>query len=432
MDIKLNKRGKKASVNGKNRASGFMLLKLFFLLSIFSVLFFPLISAVEVDMNSEFSSGETLLARFSGNFIDQITPENVVFYRGHVGIPMVYNVVKINDEFYIYALLTGKTEGNYSISIEGVRYMKATEIVDNHIVSNFSISNSTAEFSVNPGALTAEDDFSVEIQNLQDRKIVVEIDENSSIIVSQNSLELKSGEKKTLFFTVGEISKKTLEKIEFSSGNFSYELPVYLNTNETSSAGENRFEFQPSSVEISMATDSNTKRALYLTNTGDEDIDDISFNISSVLEPYIEISPKEIGTLDAGSSEKIQIEITSDLEEAIIEGKITAYTKNLSSSLTLILNFAEDFIPTEVVDENGTVIITTCEELNGTICTENKECSGETQYAKDGVCCTASCEEKKAGSSGKITGWLILALVIIIVIWFIKRKYLGVGRRKPF
>jgi len=422
---------KQEGVNDKSRCK-FNLLKAFFILTLFFILIFPLVSAVEVDMNSEFSSGETLLARFSGNFIDQITPDNVIFYRGHVKIPMIYDVVKINDEFYVYSFLTGKVEGDYSISIEGVRYMKATEIFNNHIVSNFSISNSTAEFSVNPGALIAEDDFSVEIQNLQDRKIVVEIEENSSIIMSQNSLELKSGEKKTLFFTVGEISKKTLENIKFSSGNYFYELPVYLNTNETSSAGENRFEFQPSSVEISMATDSNAKRILYLKNTGDKDIDNISFNISSVLEQYIEISPEEIGTLAAGSNEKIEINIISDLQEAIVEGKIIAYTKNLSSSLTLILNFAEDFIPTEVVDENGTVIITTCEELNGTICVENTECSGETEYAKDGVCCTSSCEEKKAGSSGKITGWLILALVFIIIIWFIKRKYLGVGRRKPF
>ena len=328
-------------------------MKKIFTIVLFFLLLLSILSAVEVDMKSDFSSGETLLAKFSGNFIDQITPENVFFYRGHVGIPMVYDVVKIDNEFYVYAILTGKTEGNYSISIEGVKYMKATEIVDDDIVSNFSISNATAGFSVNPGVLIAEDDFSVELQNLQDRKIVVNINEDSPIIVSQNSLELKSGEKKELTFTVGEIPEKTLEKIEFSAGNFSYELIVYLNTNKTSeTTGEQKFEFQPSSIEVSMATDSNAKRILYLKNTGDEDIEDISFNVSLILEHYIDISPEKIDTLDADSSEKIEIEIVSDEQEAIIEGKII--------------------------------------------------------------------------------GWGILALVIIIVIWFIKRRYRGVARRKPF
>ncbi len=437
MDIEREE--KKASVNNKNRTPRFVLLKPLLLLTIFSILIFPLVSAVEVDMKSKFSSGETLLAKFSGNFIDQITPENVLFYRGHVTIPMIYDVVKINDEFYVYALLTGKSEGNYSISIEGVRYMRATEIVDDNIVSNFTISNSTAEFSVNPGALIAGDDFSVELQNLQDRKITVNINEDSPVIISQNSVELKSGEKKKITFTVGEIPEKTLEKIKFSVANFSYELPVYLNTNKTSEETEEdaietggRFKFQPSSIEISMATDSSAKRILYLSNTGDEDIEDIFFNVSLILKSYIKISPEKIDTLNSGSNEKIELTIDSDVQEAIIEGKITAYTENLSSSLNIILNFVEDFVPEEGIDETQPVILTTCAELNGTKCAENFECSEETVQSKDGICCLASCEEKTQSYSGKIIGWGLLALVIIIVIWFFKRKYRGVARKRPF
>src|SRR3989344_964327 len=137
------KRGEPNNSNLKKPTHKFKLLKSFLFLAIFSLMVLPQISAVEVIMDSSFSSGETLLAKVSGNFIDQITRENVFFYRGHVPIAVIYDVVKIEDEFYIYALLTGKNDGNYSISIEDVRYYKATQIVDDNIILDFTISNET-------------------------------------------------------------------------------------------------------------------------------------------------------------------------------------------------------------------------------------------------------------------------------------------------
>src|SRR3989344_4174790 len=132
------KRGEPNNSNLKKPTHKFKLLKSFLFLAIFSLMILPQISAVEVIMDSSFSSGETLLAKISGNFIDQITRENVFFYRGHVKIPAIYGVVKIEDEFYIYSISTGKTQGNYSLAIEGVRYMRATEVVDDDIILNFT------------------------------------------------------------------------------------------------------------------------------------------------------------------------------------------------------------------------------------------------------------------------------------------------------
>src|SRR3989304_8695254 len=136
--MKIDKREEEGNLSYNDFRADFTSLKIFILSTILIYLFFiliPMVSAVEVSMNSEFSQGETLLATFSGNFIDQIRDENVLFYRGHVKIPMIYDVVKIEDEFYVYAVLIGKTEGNYSLSIEDVRYMKGTEIVDDDIIT---------------------------------------------------------------------------------------------------------------------------------------------------------------------------------------------------------------------------------------------------------------------------------------------------------
>jgi len=408
-------------------------LKFVLFLTIFSLLVLPQISAVETDIKPEFSSGETLLTRISGNFVDQITRDKVFFYRepSHVAIPLVYDVVKIEEEFFIYALLSEKTGGNYSLSVEGVRYYRATQIVDDDIVLNFTIFNETAVFSVNPGALITKEDFSIELQNLQDRKIAIEIVEDSPWITQQTSLELRSGEKKKVFFNVAEDPEKGFVGIGFFSENFSYILPVYLDTNRT--AGEKTdFEFQPSVVEVSMSTDSDAKRVLYLANTGNETIEDIFFDISPLLEPYVVISPDKIDSLEPDSTEQIEIQITSGEQEAILEGTITAYSGNLSSSFTLILDFVKDFVPTD--GEEEAVIVTTCEELGGTICSENQECAGDSVYAKDGVCCLApaECVEKEESSTGKYIGWGLLVLALVFLYWFYKRRYRRVQRRPAF
>ena len=429
----MNNREKEDNINSDNLNSNFILLKLLLSLAIFSLLILPLISSVETEIKPEFSSGETLLARISGNFVDQITRDDVFFYRepSHAAIAVIYDVVKIDDEFYIYALLAGKIQGNYSLGIEGVRYYRATEIVDDDIVLNFTISNETAVFSVNPGALITKDDFSIELQNLQDRRIIIEIVEDSPWIIQQTSLELRSGEKKEVFFNVAENPERGFVAVGFFSENFSYILPVYLDTNKTA-GGKTDFEFQPSVVEVSMSTDSDAKRVLYLTNTGNETIENILFDISPLFAPYVTISPDKIDALNPDSTEKIEIQITSGGQEAILEGEITAYSGNFSSSFTLILNFAKDFVPTD--GEEEPVIVTTCEELGGTICSENQECSGESVYAKDGVCCLApaECAEEEIGSTAKWIGWGLLVLALVFLYWFYKRRYKRVQRRPAF
>ena len=82
----------KLNLPRNNKRSFILSLKLFLILTI-SIFFISAISAAQIDFlkNSEnFSQGETLIAKVSGNFVEKPTNENVVFYREHVRIPMVY------------------------------------------------------------------------------------------------------------------------------------------------------------------------------------------------------------------------------------------------------------------------------------------------------------------------------------------------------
>ena len=83
-------------------------------LLIFLILIFPIISAVEFEIKSNYSQGETLIAKFSANFVDAVTVNNVIFYRGHTRTSIEPHLTKIGEEYYLYAQLSERID-NYSL-----------------------------------------------------------------------------------------------------------------------------------------------------------------------------------------------------------------------------------------------------------------------------------------------------------------------------
>jgi hypothetical protein len=214
-------------------------------LVIFVLLILPLISAVEIDMKTEFTQGETFMAKISGNFLEPIQKENLLFYReGHVRIPLEYDIAKIDDEFYVYALLGTKAPNNYSMSIENARYMSGPEISEENIVKEFTITEEVADFSVNPGFVIEDKGFVIEVQNLQDFKIEVGTSEE---IETGDIIELKSGEIKELEFGIGE--ETSFRFVELKTNNLSYEIPVYVFVSQTETEEQEETEKQESKTE---------------------------------------------------------------------------------------------------------------------------------------------------------------------------------------
>jgi len=385
------------------------------------LLVFPIISAVDVELKTVYDQGETLIARISGNFVDQPTTNNIAFYRGHVKIPMVFGLEKIGDDFYVYALLLDKSEGEYSLRIDGVKYYRATEIVEDEIIQNFSISSQTFPFSINPGFIVTSEDFSVNIKNLQDSKIIVSI-ESSLGIFGSNVVELKIGEEKNIDFEI--LNQEILEEITFTFENSSFIFSVFNSLKISILESEEReFELRPRNLEISMATDSQGKRILHLNNLGVSDVENILLSVSEILDLYITLSTYEVENLRANSSEKIEISIISDLEEATIEGLIFASSENVTISSSLTLIFVKDFIPIDGVSEENPSA-NTCSEVGGEICGEGFECGGDIFYASDGVCCLEACSEMDSGGSGgKLIGWILIVAILVLAFWFYKFKF---------
>lgn len=400
--------------------------RLFFIL-VFLFLF-PVLSAVKIDMKTNFSQGETLMVRVSGNFFQTISGEDISFFRGHVKTSIVPFVTKIDNDFYIYAQLFGKEPNNYSIVIEDAKYFEFSKIIEKDIVKNFSINENFADFSVDKGFLITSEDFSLNVKNLIDDKITINIEMNDfsiGVFPKENLVTLKVGETRKIDFETENNNSSPLNIIKLSTENLEYQIPVYLfSTLKKEIKEEKRLTFEQSVIELVMATDSEAEGIIYLKNTGDAVIENISLILSDSLIPYVSLSLYEIDELNENSSKKIYVYFSSDDEGIEIEGQITAISGELFVYTSVFLNFLPDYIPLDG-EENKTRSFQSCNELGGIICTENQECSGESTYATDGVCCLGSCNETQKSSTGKIIGWIIIFIIIIFLIMFYLKKYKG-------
>jgi len=430
-------------------------------LLIFLLLLLPLASAVEFSMKSNFSQGETMIAKVSGNFQKPPFKGTTKFYRGHVRVPIDPYIAKINGEFYIYAQLP-ENEANYSIVLEDVKYYVGSLISEEDLVQNFSITNNLADFSVNPGVVITDKDFSLEVQNLQSSKLTIQVatepllesegnsdegffaslledDGVTEVPQGDYSVTLKSGEIEKIKFKLEDIENPILKIITLSSENTKYEIPVYVFLNESSTKEKDRdFAFDQSELNFTMSTNSKLTKIVYLINEGEDDLENITLSLSDSLKPYATLSKTEIEDLNEDKQTKIELYFQSGDYDTNVEGQIKAKessgSQDIYAYVGVYFNVLESYIPSEegeggAVSSTGEIISTkTCSEMGGTICSTSQKCDSDEVNAKDDKCCLTECQEVGSSSTGKIIGWSIIIAVIGALVWFFKFKYRGAKR----
>lgn len=435
---------------------------------IFLILFLPIVSAVTIDMKEEFSQGETLMAKVSGNFYESIVKEDVSFYERHVRQPMSPFVAKINNDFYIYAQLLGKSPNNYSMSIKNVKHISGGIVVEEDFTKNFSIISNTADFSIEQGFVITNEDFFIEMENLKDYEITINVVTSSIDLETAEPINLGAGTKK-IYFSIENIDS-AFEIIELSAGSSQYEIPVYIFGVEGISSDDDNgieydtcenigacktscdedsqdlgkldcgffytccqegtdeqksFNFEQSELDIIMPTNSHTIREVYLYNTGNKTIEDISLIISGELKNYVSLSTDKVDELAPDSNIKIELEFYSFDKDVEVHGKLTAKEQDISTSSEIFLNIIRDYVPLDEYEYSPSTQIKTCAELNGEVCSSDEKCDTDYVYAKDDKCCLGTCGGEEPSSTGKIIGWAIVGIVVVFLIWFFKKKYKG-------
>jgi hypothetical protein len=364
-----------------------------FILLLFLLIFlsFPLVSSVQTEINPEYKKGETIIAKISGNFLENIQKSDIHFYRRHLTTSMnPYDVVKINGEFYITAKIgEEKIPDNYSIVIENVLHMEGSQKTREDIVMEFILLDETAEFSVWPGSIYTYEDFSIEVQNLQYSSLEITINDfendtstswsfldwlfgggnSGSSGEGDESITLLSGEIENIDFDIGNETQTTT--IRLSSENQIYDIPAYL---------------------------------IYLA----PEINDSQDNETIINE-----------TIEEGEEGGIN-ETEGSEENTLIENETIEEGENLEEILTE--EEIEEIENDPVFEEGG--VLRTCVELGGNACNTNEICNGTEKSAKDRICCLGECiakeEEKKDNT--KIIGWALIGVVAIIIFYFIRKQ----------
>ena len=143
--------------------------KLFILLS--ALILIPGIFAISTNLKTNYSPRETMIVRIDGNFLNPITPENVFFYSGRQLVALEYDVAKIDDSFYIYAILPS-IERNYTLVIKNAHYFELGKERKEELRYNFSVSGNISEFTIKPGFVIASTDFPITVESNTDRMMV--------------------------------------------------------------------------------------------------------------------------------------------------------------------------------------------------------------------------------------------------------------------
>jgi hypothetical protein len=364
------------------------------LISIFCLLLvFPFCSSAQISMKENYDLGETLIAKISGNFLQPPSEQSISFYRRHMSTTMDFSLTKVENDYYVYSKIPfEKIPDNYSIVIEDVRYFQGSTIKTDNLFYNFSISNETADFSIEPAALIAYSDFSVSVQNNLDSELSLEVSflnetEPSGGFFSffagdsesASSFLLSPGEEKSIFFDIDDFSEG-LNIINITSNNLKYSISASIIKEEENT----EFNFEYSQINVSFKTYSLKSKKVKILNDGENTIENISLSLSSSLKSYLNLSTELIERIEPNSSAEITITFFSK-KKISLAGSLEAEKESIVESLPIYVIFDEDAIDEEDdKDDDGYLDGDDCDDDNRSIHPGAKEYCDHTDNDCDG------------------------------------------------
>ncbi len=436
-------------------------------------LLLPLVSAVAADMKTEYSQGETIIAKISGNFVSSLDYENVFFYRGHVKVPFDFDIAKIGDYYYVKASLIGKTPENYSMRIENITYYEAGSVVDKETVTNFSINNNTADFSIDPGFIISSQDFSIEVQNLQDSSITLSI-KNPSGIISEDSITIGPQQIKNIDFQL-DLTEDLTDTIKLSTSKLDYVIPVSIFGQEKNKCGNEEIDsgescdgdnwgyitgcsdFGFTEGHLSCNSPGSSNECLFDTSecSGDSDegsCGDDEINAGEQCDGDNWGSVKGCENFGFSKGELLCIKCSFDTSNCsnikCVNDTVCSDDQECKEGICVqkeecgpnkSCNDDKECVDNKCVaknqecgsDKNCTqgkicnkgicidiAIQKTCTELGGRICGQEEICEGNSSLIGGNTCCSGICNEAPKSSILKIIGWSLVVIAILFLLFF--------------
>jgi hypothetical protein len=406
----------------------------------------PVISAITIDLSQEsYQPGELLQAEITGNFVS-FESENILLYQGDKvhSTPVISDLTNQNNVYYFFAILPYE-QGNYSIRIEDAEYVKSGEIIDDMISENFTILESNrSALSINPGFVLTSEDFTIDFKSVYGNLDIVAAIEGGE----SKDISLIEELEETISFSIEDLAESTILSIQINeasqedededekpgfweglfgggdgeiTGSNSYNIPVFI-IGRTQKPEPEPIENNTNLIFVPESLIGNVTPAypfkIFISNSGTKDIEDIIISTESNLT----LINNNVDLLRPGKQHEITVIIPEDLQKnQKFGGTITAtFGKSLNKS-TKILPFNFEIIDktknVEIQSEEKDTLVK-CEDLKGTICESDEECSIIPESSSEGPCCGGICEKEKTSSTGMFIGFLIIIIILVVVFLF--------------
>ena len=402
--------------------------KIFLSFAIFTFILFQ-ISALEIStQKTEFYQGETFLANISGNILDEIKSENVGFYKNNVQLPITFDIKKINNIYYIYALLP-YSEHNLSLIIKDVYFKENNQPQKKDLEKKFSIINKTADFSIVPGFFITQKEVSVVITNNLNNDIVI----SYTIDNIQGSESIPLQDKKTIKINTDNIEFTNLTFLTLSSDSgFSYSVPAYIiksfipNVNDSNFSEDENItpiysntevlRFSYSEINTNLSKSDSVFYPITISNIGQKNASNIKISVSPEIKNYLSLSTEKINELKIG--EDFQINLTAKFAKTgEFSGFITAESKNSSDKIKMNFIVGNNLTITSSVSDKKS-----CSQIGGKKCSI---CYGSSIPASDGLCCIGSCNPVVEPTKRNWTAIVIVVSFLVLIgifFWFKWKK----------
>ncbi|MFA4960578.1 MAG: hypothetical protein WC548_02840 [Candidatus Pacearchaeota archaeon] len=376
-----------------------------FLISIF---FFSLVSSAPTlkFQHEDIQPGETILGTIeieNGNFTKEILLSDIKFLEGRKQIFIEAAIYFYDQKYFFYAYPT--REGNFTLSINDILF-KEEELKSINLEKKFEVKNinKTKILSIKPGTIFFGEEPSISFTNLGDSELnfSVKLDAKNSTKIS-----LKPSESENFYF----ISNKNLTFIEIETYK-NFLIPVMSEHNFKNISEEVYLKYNPELILKNLIIGEKTNQTIELFNFGDEEIKNIEIVSDLDFLKFSElnnISKKTVHNLTVFFQHK---------NPGSFKGNINISYSQFNKTNKISIPLSLFVLQNGSTEENFTISIKTCSEINGVVCSTSEICEGESSFTKGGeYCCLSQCKkvEENSSTSTWIYGILIFLLIGIVV-----------------
>ena len=373
----------------------------FILFVMLIIIFVSFTQAVSLEMKPEYKQRETLIAEINGNILEPLTKENVEFKRKNVLISLDFDVSKIGESYYVWAI-TPESNNNYTLIIKNVATLINGENRQVDIEKNFTVLGELSDYSIKPGAILTNKDFEITVNSALDKSTTITTD-----FPNIRNIEISPGEN-TIYYTIKDFVGSRSIRILIGQ----YSILAYIIGNQ-SSLKEYKLVFNPGFInEVVLFSSKDRYFYFDVFNNGTETNNvTIQYNKSKFV-----VNPAN-SSVRAGETARFNITIKANTTGTINDNiyvKFGNYSNYMPFGIQITTNLSNVTIINQT-NNTGNQTLKRCFELSGTVCTIDQTCSISSINSLDGPCCKGICEDRGKGEFSWL-GFILIGIALILVI----------------